>query len=58
MIIAFTVAVEVKHSEGKFASRQDLTDQITSELEGADPGELEGEEGGMYTVESWSVNPQ
>lgn len=55
MIITLTVTIEVERSEGKFASREELTEQLVTELEGADPGSLEGENGGQYDVTSFEV---
>jgi hypothetical protein len=51
----FLVEVEVERDEGKFASRDELAEQIVGELEGADPGSLEGDEGGSYSVASFDV---
>lgn len=56
MRFIFEVEVEVERDEGKFASRAELADQIQEALEGADPGNLEGENGGQYTVHEWAVN--
>lgn len=56
MIFTYTVTVEVERSEGKFASREDLGDQIRESIEGADPGSLEGENGGQYDVTSFEVS--
>ncbi len=55
MTVQFTVTAELKHVEGKFAARHDLTEQIAIELEGANPESLEGEGGGSYEVTSWEV---
>ena len=43
MRFKFTVDVEVQHTEGKFASRDDLEEKLREALEGADPGSLEGD---------------
>jgi hypothetical protein len=51
----FIVEVEVERIEGKFASRDELSDQIIGALEDADPGDLEGDNGGQYNIISWSV---
>lgn len=49
-----TVEIEVERSEGKFASRDELAEQlleaIQEALDSADPGSLEGEMGGQYEV--------
>ena len=51
----FTVTVEVEREEGKFASRDELADQIREAIEGADPGTVEGENGGSYSIVNWTV---
>jgi hypothetical protein len=56
MRFTFTVDVEVDRVEGKFASRDELADQIMSELEAADPGDLTGDNGGTYEVTSFEVS--
>jgi hypothetical protein len=57
---SYTIDVEVDRSQGKFASRDELEDQlreaINDALESADPGTLEGEAGGEYETTSWEVN--
>lgn len=55
MRIRIVIEAEVERREGKFASREDLGDQLVEELEGADPGELEGENEGQYEVVEWIV---
>lgn len=63
--VTATVEVEVERTEGKFASRDELGEQllqaveeVANELENADPGSLEGEYGGQYEVVEWSVDVQ
>jgi hypothetical protein len=51
----FTVEIEVARDEGKFASRDELGEQILDAIESADPGNLEGENGGQYSVVEWTV---
>lgn len=55
MQFTFTVSVEVNRTEGKFASRDELEEQLIEEISGADPGQLEGENGGQYEVTNWEV---
>jgi hypothetical protein len=55
MTFTFTVTVEVERTQGKFATREELAEQIISELEGANPGTLEGENGGEYEVSDFTV---
>jgi hypothetical protein len=52
----FTVTVEVERSEGKFATRDELQEQIMEALTSADPGQIDGENGGIYTTVNWEVN--
>lgn len=54
----FIVTVDVERSEGKFATRDELADQLREAIEGADPGDLEGENGGSYSVSSWEVEEE
>lgn len=56
MRFAFTVEVEATYESGKFASKDELADQIQEALEGGDPGQLEGDEGATYSVDSWTVS--
>jgi hypothetical protein len=51
----YTVSVEVSRIEGKFASRDELGEQIAEAIESADPGSLSGDNGGEYEVVSWEV---
>ena len=55
MRICFTVEVEVERTEGKFASKDELADQILEAIEQADPSNLDGDEGGQYEVSGWTV---
>lgn len=55
MRFTFEVTVEVERTEGLFASRDELSEQMSDELENADPGSLDGDEGGQYEVVSWEV---
>jgi hypothetical protein len=54
----FTVEVEVERIEGKFASRDDIGQQILDELEGCNPGQFTSENDGEYEVVDWSVEEQ
>jgi hypothetical protein len=58
MRFLYLVTAEVERDEGKFASRDELAEQIISEIEGADPGSLSGDEGGAYSVVDWDVSEQ
>lgn len=58
MQFTFIVRAEVSREEGKFAARDELAEQFVTEIEGADPGQLEGSEGGTYCVESFEVEEE
>ncbi len=55
MELEFTVRATVERQEGPFASREELTEAVRTELEGADPSTLDGSNGGTYEVTSWEV---
>lgn len=55
MIIKFTVEVELNHTQGKFASKEELAEQLKAEIEGADPGSVTGDNDGEYEVSSFNV---
>lgn len=56
MRFEITVTVEAERTEGKFAARDDLLTQIIEAIESADPGTLEGENGGQYETVEWMVD--
>ena len=56
MRFVFQVEVEVERTEGKFASRDEISEQITDALEAADYGQWEGDNGGQYETTDWSVS--
>lgn len=58
MRFTFTVEVEVQRDEGKFASRDEIAEQLRDAIESADPGSLEGGEGGQYSTCGWDVDEQ
>lgn len=55
MKFKFTVEVEVERTQGKFATRDELSTLIGEALEGANPETLDGENEGQYEVQSWDV---
>lgn len=57
MRFEFMVSVEVEREEGKFASRDEIGEAIDQALQDADPGSIDGENGGVYNTIEWSVNP-
>lgn len=56
MRFTFTVEVEVERIEGKFASREELADQIYEALAQAQLDSVEGGMGGQYEVTVWEVD--
>lgn len=50
-----TVSVDLEREEGKFASREELLGQIIEAIEEANPEQLDGEGGGIYSVTDWTV---
>lgn len=56
MRFIFEVEVNVDRVEGKFASRDEIAAQIQQALEDADPGSFDGDNGGQYESNEWSVN--
>jgi hypothetical protein len=55
MDMAFEVRVNVERTSGPFASRDELEAQVVDALEDANPGDLEGDAGGEYDVDEWTV---
>ena len=51
----FKVTVEVERETGKFASRSEIFEKLLDEIQSADPGTVDGDEGGEYSVISWEV---
>lgn len=51
----FTVTVEVERETGKFASRSEIYEKLLDAIQSADPGTVDGDEGGEYNVTSWDV---
>lgn len=55
MMFEYTVRVQVERMEGKFATKDELSEQIEDALEQAAPPSLEGENGGQYDITEWEV---
>jgi hypothetical protein len=55
MELAFEIRAQVERTSGPFASRDELEAQVLEALEQADPGSLEGDSGGEYDVDEWTV---
>jgi len=53
----FLVTVEAERTQGKFATRDELSSAIQEALEGADLQQFTGDEGGEYEI-SWEVQEQ
>lgn len=49
------VAVDVTHTTGPFASREDLQEKLRDDVI-TDPGQIDGTEGGEYAVDGFEVN--
>ena len=58
MRFTFTVEVEVEREEGKFASRDEIAEQIEEALVSADPQSYDGENGGSYATVDWTVTEE
>ena len=59
MRLTFTVEVEVERVQGKFASRDEISEQLLEAVEGADPGSVDGvgaDGDSEYEVTSWEVS--
>jgi hypothetical protein len=54
----YTVSVSVERDEGKFASRDEVAEQLQEALESADPGSVDGvgaDGSSTYSVVNWDV---
>jgi hypothetical protein len=54
----YTVGVEVERDEGKFASRDEIAEQIEQALIDADLGTISCDEGGEYSTTEWGVQEE
>jgi hypothetical protein len=54
----YLIEVEAERTEGKFASRDEIGELITEELESANPEQVSGSEGGEYEISTWEVTEQ
>lgn len=55
MRFEFTVTVEAERTEGKFASRDEISGMLAEALEAADEGTLYGENSGVYEITEFTV---
>jgi len=55
MQFIFVVNVEIEREQGKFASRDELAQELEQAIADADPGTIEGDNGGEYSISSWNV---
>jgi hypothetical protein len=51
----FEVVASVERTSGKFTPRDVLEGQLLEALEGADPGQLDGDDDAEYEVTDWNV---
>lgn len=54
----FWVEVEWEREQGKFASRDEIVEQITEALEGANPDQIDGvgaDNDSIYNIIDWTV---
>lgn len=61
MRFTFTVEVEVERVEGKFASREEVAEQLEEALADADPSSIDGigsDGTSSYEVQVWDVMEQ
>lgn len=56
MRFQYTVDVEIQREEGKFMGKDEANDMLQEALSSADPGQLDGENGGVYSVVQWDVS--
>lgn len=56
MEFEFTVKVVIERDTGKFASRDEMADQVKDALDQADAGSWDGENGGEYSTQDWQVD--
>ena len=55
MDFSFIVNASVERTEGKFESRETIENALIEAIDEANPGDIEGENGGQYEVADWSV---
>lgn len=58
MRFSFTVVVEVERMQGKFASRDEVAEQIATTLESANPDSIDGvgaDGSTEYSVVEWEI---
>lgn len=55
MKIALTIEVHLRFVEGKFEPKDDIAELLREEIEGMDPGEVEGDNGGRYEIDAFDV---
>ena len=61
MRFAFTVEVEVERTQGKFASRDEISEAVVEMLDGANEGTVDGvgaDGDSEYEIVSWEVSGQ
>lgn len=61
MRFRYTVEVEVEREQGKFASRDEISEEIKDAIEGSDPGSISGvgsDGDSEYSVIQWDVTEE
>lgn len=54
----FVVEVSLNRTQGKFAPRDDLGEEIRQAIDDANPGSINAGDDGEYDVESWDVSEE
>jgi hypothetical protein len=55
MDFTFTVNVHIERTEGKFATKDEMEEQLIQALADANPNQLDGDDGGVYEVTDWDI---
>lgn len=55
MKFQFIIDVELERTEGKFASRDEIEEELTGALDEANPSSITAENGGEYEIVDWVV---
>jgi hypothetical protein len=58
MQFTFIVSVEVNRVEGKFATRNEIADQLIAAIEDGNPGSVFSDEMAEYSVDAWDISEQ
>lgn len=58
MQFQFLVSAEAERTEGKFESRDSIEEALQEAIDGANPGDIQGDNGGSYDIVVWEVEAQ